>query len=236
MGFSDAPGPATLARQVVAEGETVLWAAHGSRFVYDVARLDEEGRPQEGAVSRGLGALGRGAANVAVGLVAGVEDDPGAPNLPPDVVVFGDDPGCLARTALRDVPLAARSSWRTWALTSARLLVLDVVQEHSPPREGSLLRKTLGWGMDIVNIVTDRTKKYGENVADVPVTCPPMTVSASVDRGRIGELTVSRRRLRMRTRPCFRVSFVDGSGVDLLLGVDDESVFEWMLALSRGGR
>lgn len=235
MSFSDAPGPATLARQVVAEGETVLWAAHGSRFVYDVARLDEKGQPRAGAVSRGLGALGRGAANVAVGLVAGIEDDPGGADLP-DVVVFGDGPDCLAHTALRDVPLAARSNWRTWALTSARLLVLDVVREPSPPRQGSLLRKTIGWGMDIVNIVTDRTKKYGENVADVPVTCPPMAVSASVDRDRISGLAVSRRRLRMRTKPCLRMSFVDGSGIDLLLGVEDESVFEWMLTLSRGDR
>lgn len=219
-GLVGVPGPATLARQVVPAGETVLWAASGNRIAHDVTGLDEKGQ-----ATAAVWELGRGTATVPTEL------DPGPGGQPPDVVVFGDHPGCLAHTTLRHVAPTGVGEWRTWALTSARLLVLDVHRVPVQRRTGSLLRKTIGLGRELVDIVTDRARRYGDNAADVPVTCPPMTVTAAVERSRIGDITVSRRRLCMRTRPCLRMSFVDGSGLDLLLGVDDESVFEWMLCL-----
>ncbi|MGI5993823.1 MAG: hypothetical protein ACOX8C_02730, partial [Saccharomonospora viridis] len=81
-----------------------------------------------------------------------------------------------------------------------------------------------------------RTKRYGEHVEGVPVAAKPMAVYGTFAKSTITEIAVARRRTQWRTRPCLRVSFVDGSGLDLLLGVDDESVFEWMVALSRGDR
>ncbi|WP_197319420.1 hypothetical protein [Saccharomonospora sp. NB11] len=217
----DVPGPTTRARQVVAPDEPVLWAASGDRVAHDVPGLDQRGRPQ---------------ASVELG---GFDRDPGTmtTNLdlerrPPDVVVFGDHPDCLARRALRHV-CAHGGQWRTWALTSARLLVLDVLKVPLP-RDGSLLRRTLGLGRELVNIVTERARRHVGDGTELPVTCPPMAVVAAVDRSRIGDIAVSRRRLAMRTRPCLRVRLVDGSGLDLLFGVEDESVFEWMLQLGRG--
>ncbi|EID54147.1 hypothetical protein [Saccharomonospora xinjiangensis] len=231
MAFSDAPGPATRARQVISADETVLWAASGDRFVYDAADAGEQSPVTAMAGLRVSGAFDRGAVSVAERMTADVEDDE-AGN--PDVVVFGGADG-LARTALRDVPPTGRGRGRTWALTSSRLLVLDV-KERDCAGQGSLLRRSIEFGRDIVDLVTDRIRKYGGNVSDVPVTCPPMEVVASVDRRHIDDITVSRRRLRMRTRPCLRLSFMDSSGIDLLLGIDDVGVFEWMLALSGGGR
>ncbi|MEY7970420.1 hypothetical protein AB8O38_00310 [Saccharomonospora xinjiangensis] len=234
MAFSDAPGPATRARQVISADETVLWAASGDRFVYDAADAGEQGPVTAMADPRVTGAFDRGAVSVAERTTADVADIEDGEAGNPDVVVFGGADG-LARTALRDVPPTGRGRWRTWALTSSRLLVLDV-RERDCAGEGSLLRRGIEFGRDLVNLVTDRIRKYGGNVSDVPVTCPPMEVVASVDRRHIDDIAVSRRRLHMRTRPCLRLSFMDSSGIDLLLGIDDVGVFEWMLALSGGGR
>ncbi|OQO90830.1 hypothetical protein B1813_14990 [Saccharomonospora piscinae] len=235
MAFADAPGAATLARQVTTEGEVLLWAAHGREFAFDVAGHDAAGQPHGHAVPRGFGAFGMGAATMAVGMAMGT-DLPGEGAVPPAVVVFGADGDCRARTLLTGVEPRGGTPWRTWALTSARLLVLDVRPPSTGEPRTPLLRRTLERGRDLVHVLTDRTRRYGPNTEGVAVARKPMTVVAATGREHLHDVAVARRRLRMRTRPCLRLSFVDGSGLDLLLGVEDESVFEWMAELSGEGR
>lgn len=232
MAFHDAPGPATHARQALVPGEELSWAARGRRLSYDVAGVDGGGHPVAGSLAREGGVLCRATATmtVAATLYTDVASDPGPT---PDVVVFGDSPGCLAYDTV-SVLEPKGSPWRTWALTSDRLLVLEVEDDPPTPHLGGLLRRVIDVGRDLVDVVTDRTRRYGRNVEGVPVGLRPMAVVAEVDRAEVVEIAVSRRRFRMRTRPCLRLSFVDGSGLDLLLGVDDEAVFDWMVTLTRG--
>jgi hypothetical protein len=51
-----------------------------------------------------------------------------------------------------------------------------------------------------------------------------------IHRPRIAGFTVAKR----RRKPCFRLSLVDGSGVDFVLDGKNPEVFGWMLALTNG--
>ncbi|WP_298182182.1 hypothetical protein [Saccharomonospora sp.] len=238
MGFASPVGPATHARQVMEPGERLLWAAFGPEFAYDVKGLDALGEPQRNPLARGLEAVGRGGSSIALEWAFPV-DEAGLAARGPDVIVFGDGPGCHAHDGVRHLAPKGGSRARTWALTSTRLVVLDVrptKRENTGKPPTSLLRRTIGFGKELVDIVTDRTKRYGEHLEGVPVTAKPMAVHSTFQASTIAGIAVARRRTQRRTRPCLRVSFVDGSGIDLLLGVDDESVFEWMATLSRGER
>jgi hypothetical protein len=238
MGFADPVGPATHARQVIEPDEQLLWAAFGPEFAYDIEGLDALGEPQHIPLTQGLETMGRSGPAIPPELT-GPADESGPPSRGPDVVVFGDGPGCHAHNGVRHLDPRGGTRSRTWALTSTRLLVLDTRptrRQHAGDSPTSFLRRTLGLGKELVDIVTDRTKRYGEHVEGVPVAAKPMAVYGTFAKSTITEIAVARRRTQWRTRPCLRVSFVDGSGLDLLLGVDDESVFEWMVALSRGDR
>jgi hypothetical protein len=63
-----------------------------------------------------------------------------------------------------------------------------------------------------------------------------MTVRAELPRARIAEVAPARRGSKFRSKPCLRMSLVDGSGFDLLFGSEDPALFEWMLTLTNEAR
>ncbi|ONF66849.1 hypothetical protein [Amycolatopsis keratiniphila] len=215
-------GAASQALPSLRPGERLLWAAYGRTLNYDVRGLDPWGVPKKSV----LGKLGSGAANFAgdmVGAALGGGDDSGRSNPPsPQVIVFGEQGG-LAHAAVRELSTSGSLS-RLWALTSARLLVLEKSVAPGKPSEKSFLSKAIGFGKDIAAIMT--TKTYGENAAGVPIARHEMVPCAEIPRESIAGFAVAEH--GKKRRPCLRASFVDGSGMDFLFDCDDPRQFAWL--------
>jgi hypothetical protein len=229
-------GAASQALPSLNPGERLLWAAYGRTLNYDVRGLDPWGVPKKSV----LGKLGSGAANFAgdmVGAALGGGDDSGASNPPsPQVIVFGEQGG-LAHAAVRELSTSGSLS-RLWALTSARLLVLEKFvppPESEKPSEKSFMSKAIGFGKGVVKTGKEiaaimTTKTYGDNAEGVPIATHRMVVAAELPRERIGGFTVAEQ--GKNRRPCLRVSFVDGSGMDFLFDCDDPRQFAWLHAMT----
>ncbi|MEV6910289.1 hypothetical protein [Amycolatopsis sp. NPDC051071] len=229
-------GAASQALPSLHPGERLLWAAYGRTLNYDVRGLDPWGAPKKSV----LGKLGSGAANFAgdvVGAALGGGDDSGASNPPsPQVVVFGAQGG-LAHAMVREMSTSGSLS-RLWALTSARLLVLEKFIPPPEPEkaaEKSFLGKAIGFGKGVVKTGKDiaaimTTKTYGENAEGVPITRHPMVVAVELPRERIGGFAVADR--GKKRIPCLRASFVDGSGMDFLFDCDDPRQFAWLHSMT----
>ncbi|MFJ8915676.1 hypothetical protein [Amycolatopsis sp. NPDC102389] len=214
-------GAASQALPSLHPGERLLWAAYGRTLNYDVRGLDPWGVPKKSV----LGKFGSGAANFAGDMVSaalGGSDDGGASNPPsPQVVVLGEQGG-LAHTAVRELSTSG-SLARLWALTSARLLVLEKAAQPPEP-EKSFMSKAFGFGKEIASIIT--TKTYGENAAGVPIARHEMEPRAEIPRERIAGFAVAEH--GKKRLPCLRASFVDGSGMDFLFDCDDPRQFAWL--------
>ncbi len=224
-------GAASQALPALHPGERLLWAAYGRTLNYDVRGLDPWGVPKKSV----LGKLGSGAANFAgdlVGAALGGGDDSGASNPPkPQVIVFGEQGG-LAHAMVRDQPTSGSPS-RLWALTSARLVVLEeaIPPEPEKPAEKSFLGKAIGFGKGVVKTGKEiaaimTTKTYGDNAEGVPIATHRMVVAVELPRERIGGFAVAER--DKKRVPCLRSSFVDGSGMDFLFDCDDPRQFAWL--------
>lgn len=215
-------GAASQALPSLHPGERLLWAAYGRTLNYDVRGLDPWGVPKKSV----LGKIGSGAANFAgdvVGAALGGGDDGGKSNPPsPQVVVLGEQGG-LAHAAVRELPTSGSLS-RLWALTSARLLVLEKFVAPEQPSKKSFMSKAIGFGKDIASIMT--TKTYGENAEGVPIARHEMVPCAEIPRGAIAGFAVAEH--GKKRRPCLRASFVDGSGMDFLFGCEDPGQFAWL--------
>ncbi|WP_181773133.1 hypothetical protein [Amycolatopsis pittospori] len=228
-------GAASQALPSLHPGERLLWAAYGRTLNYDVRGLDPWGVPKKSV----LGKLGSGAANFAgdmVGAALGGGDDSGASNPPsPQVIVFGEQGG-LAHTTVRDLSTSGSLS-RLWALTSARLLVLEKVVTPEPEKaaEKSFMSKAIGFGKGVVKTGKEiaaimTTKTYGENAEGVPIARHEMVPCAEIPRERIGGFAVAER--GKKRVPCLRASFVDGSGMDFLFDCDDPRQFAWLYSVT----
>jgi hypothetical protein len=207
-------------------------------FNYDIRGLDPQGQPEKGLLRKLGGGASGFAGGVVDGMLGGDDSGPDRP-LPPDVVAFGTKPGVAAHKLLRDLSPNGHLE-RAWVLTTSRLLVLDPVPppEAEEPAEKSFLAKAVGFGKglakagkEIAEILVDRTKTYGHNRADVPVTAHEMVVSAELPRAQISGAAVAERKKR---KPCLRLSLVDGSGFDFLFDVEDPALFEWLLGRTNG--
>ncbi|CAL9406953.1 hypothetical protein SUDANB95_01571 [Actinosynnema sp. ALI-1.44] len=226
-GFSSAPGAGLVSRlRVCRPGEQLLWATARSAFYLDVEGLDEVGEPRGSLLGRGARALGRGVGGFAVEFVGSVvfgpsEGDSGNNNKPvADHVVFGPGPGCLAHRAVPAIGTPGQRHGSVWTLTAQRLVVSRVVAPKTGPEpEKSLLGKTMSFGksvvdfgVDVAKIVAGSYHDYGPNTSGEPVVVPEMAVVHEFPRGQIGGVGPSER----KGKPCLRVSFVDGSGVDFV--------------------
>ncbi|MGY6656862.1 hypothetical protein ACXIZN_32350 [Amycolatopsis sp. TRM77291] len=215
-------GAASQALPSLHPGERLLWAAYGRTLNYDVRGLDPWGVPKKSV----LGKIGSGAANFAgdvVGAALGGGDDSGRSNPPsPQVVVLGEQGG-LAHAAVRELPTSGSLS-RLWALTGARLVVLEKFVAPEEPSKKSFMSKAIGFGKDIASIMT--TKTYGENAEGVPIARHEMVPCAEIPREAIAGFAVADH--GKNRRPCLRASFVDGSGMDFLFDCDDPRQFAWL--------
>jgi hypothetical protein len=217
--FGQPVGPATHARRHLRPTERLLWATFGAVLNYDVNGLTRLGQPDRSAIRK----VGEGVGGF---ILDGLIDGDGGSDRPadPQVIAFGDQVPEFLRGLTPE-------AFRVWALTSHRLMVIDgVVPEREPEPERSLFAKAVGFGKDVAEIFTARTKTYGENREGEPVPMRETAVRADVHRPQIAGFAVAKR----GRRPCFRMSLVDGSGVDFLLDGQDPAVFGWMLALTNG--
>lgn len=252
MNLSDPLGPGAHARRDVCRpGEPLLWAARGRVLYYDVAGLDPVGAPRKSGLVRGLGAVGRGAADVVgyaiTDLLSDNFDQSADRPPPPDVLAFGGQPDCLAHRRLRGLEPVGGPS-RLWALTPHRLVVTGPRPVPPPAQEPtgekkqrSLLGKAARFGADVVTfgrdvarIVSDTTQSYGDNVEGVPVTAPEIVAETEIPRSEIVGFALAERRAKVRSMPCLRLSLADGSGIDFLVGRADRATYERMLALTHG--
>src|SRR5690349_16367991 len=136
--MSGTPGPALRAASVLPE--PVLWAGYFLRVYYDIRGLDRTGEPKKSLLSRG--------ADAALDVASFFTDDANPlKDLPPEVIVFGAAPDCLAHRY-------AKAGSALWALTAQRLAFVDS-RETTPaePEPTSLVGKAWKFGKDVVNIV-----------------------------------------------------------------------------------
>ncbi|MEU0536939.1 hypothetical protein [Amycolatopsis tolypomycina] len=221
LNLSDPLGAATQARPYLRPGEPPQWAAYGRVLNYDVRGLTALGQPDKSLLRK----LGSGAAGFAgdfvLEAIAGGDDSGSDKPPPPQVIAFGDRAGVLAHEFLRGLPARAAIQ-RLWVLTRARLLVLDAPvppPEPAPEAEKSLLGKAIGFGRgvakfgkDVAEILTDRTKTYGENREGEPIGLREFVPVAELPGARIARVD----RAKRGRKPVLRVSLVDGSGLDFL--------------------
>jgi hypothetical protein len=182
---------------------------------YDIAGADWRGRPERGALGRMAGALGNAAAGVLDAATAdGGPEDNGADA--PHVVAWGPGLDRLAATTCRPAPA------RTWlVLTPQRLACVTVVEEKAEPEpEKSVLDRVSGFA----KAAREAFSGAGPYLPHEPVPTVEMTTFAEVPREQIAAVTLSERKLprqyQHRDSHALRVSFVDGSGVDVLVGQD----------------
>jgi hypothetical protein len=211
-------GAATVARPRLAPDERLLWASYGDMFVYDVRGHDELGARKRALVSRGLRATGSAAGGVLIETLFLTDDSPGKPK-PPDLLVIGERKEGMAHDLV-----SAHGEPKTyqdwlWALTSHRLLLLG---PEPVPQQESWGRLAFGLGKAAVGVFTGSAKEEGDRP---PYPVPPRDLLGEVPREGIANVTPARR----GRRPCLRVSFVDGSGLEFFFQVTDPAVVEWMV-------
>ncbi|RKT54762.1 hypothetical protein [Saccharothrix australiensis] len=239
--FESWPGPGLLTRlRVCRPGEQLLWAVNRTTFYLDVEGLDALGNPRKGLLGRGARAAGGFTLDVVGSALFGSEDATGSDRPPaPDHLLFGPGPGCLAHQAVPSIPVApGKRGVALWALTGQRLVVARAYDRQPPPEpEKSFLGKamTIGkgvvdFGVDAAKIIAGNYHDYGRNTSGQPVALPEVSVLHEFPRAAIASVAPSAR----EKKPCLRVSFVDGSGVDFLF--PDEGSARRALDLTNGAR
>ncbi|CCH31858.1 hypothetical protein ABZ816_25970 [Actinosynnema sp. NPDC047251] len=243
--FESLPGPGLIARlRVCRPGEQLLWAVNRTAFYLDVEGLDAVGNPSKSLLGRGVRAVGRGVGGFTLDVVGaallGGDDVTGLDKPPPpDHLLFGPGPGCLAHQAVPSIPFApGKRGVVLWVLTAQRLVVARTwdPEPAAEPRK-SLLGKAVSFGKGVVDFGVDAARiiagshhDHGRNTSGQPVPLPEVTVLHEFPRARIASITPFAR----ESRPCLRVSFVDGSGVDFLF--PDEGSARRALDLTNGAR
>jgi hypothetical protein len=210
-------GPAAVARPRLAPEERLLWAAYSDMYLYDVRGHDELGARKRGLVSRSLRATGSAAGGVLIETLLLTDDSPGKPK-PPDLLVIGDRKEGMAHDLVSAHGEPKKYQDWLWAMTSHRLVLLGPEPVAGQESWGKLV---LGLGKGVVEVFTGSGKEKGDQP---PFPVPPRDVLGEVPRARIASATAADR----GRRPCLRVSFVDGSGLEFFFQVSDPAVVEWM--------
>ncbi|SDY60122.1 hypothetical protein SAMN05421504_10690 [Amycolatopsis xylanica] len=195
--MQETPGPALRAASVLPE--PVLWAGYFLRVHYDIRGLDRTGEPKKSLLSRGTDAA-LDVANLFL------DDDPNPKDPPPQVIVFGPGPDCLAHRH-------AKAGGVLWALTRSRLAFVDSRETTPPePEPTSLVGKAWKFGKDVVNIVsgTEAPREW--------------FVKSELPAAMIGGFAMGPRGPRL--------SLVDGSGFDFVMAEPEAA--DWLLAKTRG--
>lgn len=211
-------GAAAVARSRLTPEERLLWAAYSETYVYDVRGHDELGARKRGLVSRSLRATGSAAGGILIETLLATDDSPGRPR-PPDLLVIGERKDGVAHdlVSAHGAPKQYRD-W-LWALTSHRLVLLGPAPEREQDGWGKLM---FGLGKAAVEVFTGAGKEKGDQP---PLPVPVREILGEVPRIDIASVTVANR----GRRPCLRMSFADGSGLEFFFQITDPAVFEWMV-------
>jgi hypothetical protein len=187
---------------------------------FEVPGLTWWGRPERGAVGKALvGLVNAPFAIDSIGVDAGTDH--------PKAVVFGGGPDALApRLWPRDESPAVQC-----VLTPRRLAWVREVEPVGPEPERSLLGRVGGFAKE----ARDALAGKGSHPPHHPVETVGVETVAEVPGRQIASVALAGRRLPREFKPrdveVLRVSFVDGSGVDVLPGREGA---QRLLALATG--
>jgi len=212
-----------------APGEPILLCvgADVSSTRFDLAGLDWQGRPERGALGKIAGAFGNTAAGVVDAAFAGSGPEDGGADAP-HVVVWGPQPDGIATRLCRP---ASALFWLV--LTPRRLAQVTLVEEPAEPEpEKSLLDRVGGFAKSAREVFSGKSLYPPHQ----PVATAEVTMAAEVPREHIGAVSLAERKLprqyQVRDANALRLSFVDGSGVDVLTVGPDNA--QRLLAMANG--
>ncbi|HEX7307896.1 hypothetical protein [Lentzea sp.] len=210
-------------------GEPVLLCAGttASSTRYDLTGLDWQGRPERGALGKVAGAFGNAAAGVVDAAFAGSGPEDGGADAP-HVVVWGPQAAGIATRLCQPVPGV---SWLV--LTPRRLAQVTLVEEPAEPeQERGFLDRVSGFAKSARDVFSGKSA-YPPHV---PVATAEVTTVAEVPREHIGAVSLAERKLprqyQARDVHALRVSFVDGTGIDVLTSSPENA--HRLLAMANG--
>ncbi|GLY50621.1 hypothetical protein [Lentzea sp. NBRC 102530] len=194
---------------------------------FDLRGLDWQGRPERGGLGKVTGAFGNAAAGVFDAAFAGSGPEDGGADVP-HVVAWGPHPTSATAQLCRPV---AGVSWLV--LTPGRLARVALVGEPAAPEpEKSLLDRVSGFAKSAKEAFSTRSPYPPHQ----PIETADVTTVAEVARGQIAAVALAERKLpkqyQIRDVHAVRVSFVDGSGVDVLTPAPDNA--RRLLAMANG--
>ncbi|MFI9811304.1 hypothetical protein [Saccharothrix variisporea] len=183
---------------------------------YDVAGLDWWGRPERGGLGKVAGGLGNAVFAVANAATGGSGPEDGGPDAPA-VVLWGPQPDTIATRGCRV------TSARSWLVLTPRRLGCVAVAERpaEPEPEKSLFDRVSGIAKSARDMFTGPLYPAGH-----PVETEEIIAVSEVPRDHVSGVALADRRLprgsAQRQVHVLRLSFVDGSGVDVVAarGVD----------------
>ncbi|SDF47341.1 hypothetical protein SAMN05216553_101797 [Lentzea fradiae] len=210
-------------------GEPILLCAGTGSLGFDLAGLDWRGRPERGGLGKVAGALGNVAAGVVDAALAGSGPEDGGADTP-HVVAWGPRADGIATRLCQPV---AGVSWLV--LTPHRLGRVALVEEPAEPEpEKSLLGRVSGLAKSARDIFGGKSPYPPHQ----PIATAEVTTVAEVGREHIGGVAPAERKLprQYQTRDvhALRVSFVDGSGVDVLTSSPENARRLLVLANGQG--
>ncbi|MFD4672616.1 hypothetical protein ACFWNN_23015 [Lentzea sp. NPDC058450] len=179
---------------------------------FDLKGLDWQGRPERGGLGKVAGAFGNAAAGVLDAALAGSGPEDGGADIP-HVVAWGPQPAVTATQLGQPV---AGVSWLV--LTPGRLARVALVEEPAEPEpeDRGLLGRVSGFAKSAREVFSTKSP-YAPHV---PIETADVTTVAEVARAHIASVALAERKLprqyQIRDVHALRVSFVDGSGLDVL--------------------
>ncbi|ALG08768.1 hypothetical protein [Kibdelosporangium phytohabitans] len=222
-------------------GEKILflWSSKLDKPRFEVEGLEPNGDPKRNVLSKALGAVGRGAATVALGAVDAVMaatddnygdegDNPSGPEFL-NMLITGPGPDCMSVRAVQPWRRRQLPGWEdihgTWVLTAQRLAWLvdsavvrrlaEQEEKGKPGLTGNLVRAVAGIAVDAARSFAD------DHPAGKPVLFPEVEAGVEIPRealrsvdilfGLVGRLG--------EHEPCYlQVVLADGSGMRLCVG------------------
>lgn len=207
-------------------GEPILLCADVSSIRFGLAGLDWQGRPERGGLGKVAGAFGNAAAGVVDAAFAGSGPEDGGADTP-HVVAWGPRPDGIATRLC----CASALSWLV--LTPHRLARVSLVEEPAEPEpEKSLLGRVSGFAKSARDVFAGKSPYPPHQ----PVATAEVISVAEVPREQIGAVSLAERKLpgqyQVRDVHALRVSFVDGSGIDVLTLTPENA--QRLLAMANG--
>ncbi|MGI5500018.1 hypothetical protein [Lentzea sp. CA-135723] len=194
---------------------------------FDLKGLDWQGRPERSGLGRVAGAFGNAAAGVLDAALAGSGPEDGGADVP-HVVAWGPHAGTTTQLCQ---PVAG-VSWLV--LTPGRLARVALVEEPAEPEpeDKSLLGRVSSFAKSAKEVFSTKSPYPPHQ----PIETADVTTVAEVTRDRIASVGLAERKLpkqyQIRDVHVLRVSFVDGSGLDVVTSSPENA--RRLLAMANG--